>query len=90
MFGGGRIDLSEADFTSQQTRIHAVSLFGGMRIVVPRDADVRVRGVALMGGFGKRAAGPAPSTTTGPPQIVISGLALFGAIGTRRQRGKRR
>ncbi|MFB6986799.1 DUF1707 domain-containing protein [Streptomyces sp. NPDC056304] len=84
MWGGGRLDLSEARFSSQDTEIRAVALWGGTRIVVPDDIEVEVRGLGLFGVFDKRAAcrigGP------GTPRVVIKGLALFGAVVTRTKR----
>ncbi|MFF3771439.1 DUF1707 domain-containing protein [Streptomyces sp. NPDC002232] len=81
MWGGGRIDLTEARFSSQETEIRAVALWGGTRIVVPEDIDVEVRGLGLFGVFGRRAA--RRTGKAGAPRVVIRGLALFGAVVTR-------
>ena len=88
LFGGGRIDLSEARFTGPVTRVRAVALWGGMGIVVPDGAEVEVRGLGLFGLFVKRAD---RRPERGAPLIVISGLALWGAVVTRdRPMGARR
>ncbi|MEU2234210.1 DUF1707 SHOCT-like domain-containing protein [Streptomyces vietnamensis] len=81
MWGGGRLDLSEARFSSQDTEIRAVALWGGTRIVVPEDIEVEVRGLGLFGVFDKRAARRIGKP--GTPRVVIKGLALFGAVVTR-------
>ncbi|WP_426362570.1 DUF1707 SHOCT-like domain-containing protein [Streptomyces sp. E-08] len=81
MWGGGRIDLTEARFSSQDTEIRAVALWGGTRIVVPEDIEVEVRGFGLFGVFDKRAA--RRTGKPGTPRVVIRGLALFGAVVTR-------
>ncbi|MEF9885945.1 DUF1707 SHOCT-like domain-containing protein [Streptomyces sp. P9-A4] len=81
MWGGGKLDLTEARFSSQDTEIRAVALWGGTRIVVPEDVDVEVRGLGLFGVFDKRAANKVG--TAGTPRVVIKGLALFGAVVTR-------
>ncbi|GAA2801618.1 DUF1707 SHOCT-like domain-containing protein [Streptomyces showdoensis] len=81
MWGGGRIDLTEARFSSRETVIRAVALWGGTRILVPADVEVDVRGLGLFGVFGKRAA--RRTGTPGTPRVVIKGLALFGAVVTR-------
>ncbi|MFE7512859.1 DUF1707 SHOCT-like domain-containing protein [Streptomyces sp. NPDC057540] len=81
MWGGGRIDLTEARFSSQDTEIRAVALWGGTRIVVPEDIEVEVRGFGLFGVFDKRAARRIGKP--GTPRVVIRGLALFGAVVTR-------
>ncbi|MGW5686176.1 DUF1707 SHOCT-like domain-containing protein [Nonomuraea sp. NPDC003754] len=80
MFGGGVIDLTEAVFTAHETRINALALWGGTEIVIPDDIEVKVRGFGLFGLFGKRGT---RRGKPGAPRIVISGLALFGAIVTR-------
>lgn len=80
LFGGGRLDLSEADLTGRVTRVRAFALWGGMGIVVPDEAQVEVKGLGLFGLFGKRAV---QSGKPGAPRIVISGLALWGAVVTR-------
>ncbi|MDT0345190.1 DUF1707 SHOCT-like domain-containing protein [Streptomyces litchfieldiae] len=80
MFGGGRIDLSEASFTGRETRVLAVALWGGTEIVVPDDVEVVVKGFGIFGLFGKHGRRPA---RPGAPRIVIRGVALFGAVVTK-------
>ncbi|WP_030694274.1 DUF1707 domain-containing protein [Streptomyces globisporus] len=81
MWGGGRLDLTEARFSEQDTEIRAVALWGGTKIIVPEDIEVEVRGLGLFGVFGKRAARRIGKP--GTPRVVIKGLALFGAVVTR-------
>ncbi|MFF7440163.1 DUF1707 domain-containing protein [Streptomyces sp. NPDC008122] len=81
MWGGGKIDLTEARFSEQDTEIRAVALWGGTRIVVPEDIEVEVKGFGLFGVFDKRAAKRIGKP--GTPRVVIKGLALFGAVVTR-------
>ncbi|MGA5035862.1 DUF1707 SHOCT-like domain-containing protein [Streptomyces capoamus] len=78
MWGGGRLDLTEARFTARETVIRAVALWGGTGIVVPDDIAVEVRGLGLFGVFGGRGA---PRTERpGAPRVVVKGVALFGAV----------
>ncbi|MER8090771.1 hypothetical protein ACIO6T_31195 [Streptomyces sp. NPDC087532] len=84
MWGGGTLDLFEARFSSQDTEIRTVALWGGTRIVVPDDIEVEVRGLGLFGVFDKRAARRIGKP--GTPRVVIRGLALFGAVVTRTKR----
>jgi predicted membrane protein len=49
MWGGGRLDLSAARFSSQESVIRPVALWGGTEIVVPDGIDVEVRGIGLFG-----------------------------------------
>jgi hypothetical protein len=51
--------VSDAGFTEQTTRITAFALMGGIDIVVPEDAEVRARGLGIMGVFsGRRTTAP--------------------------------
>ncbi|WP_381554244.1 DUF1707 domain-containing protein [Streptomyces eurythermus] len=87
MWGGGRLDLTEARFAAPETVIRAVALWGGTEIVVPDDIDLQVRGFGLFGVFGGRE-GRARRGPAGPaaPRVVVKGLALFGAVVTKSRR----
>ncbi|MFH9403122.1 hypothetical protein ACH4JS_25750 [Streptomyces sp. NPDC017638] len=78
VWGGGRLDPTEARFAARETVIRAVALWGGTGIVVPDGIDVEVRGFGLFGVFGGREArGPAGTARPGAPRVVVKGLALF-------------
>ncbi|MDP9840922.1 DUF1707 SHOCT-like domain-containing protein [Streptosporangium lutulentum] len=79
MFGGGEIDLRDARFTGHEIRVRAFALWGYTEVVVPDDVEVEVRGFGLFGVFDRSAA----RRRRGAPRIVISGLALFGGVGTK-------
>ncbi|MFJ2953774.1 DUF1707 domain-containing protein [Streptomyces sp. NBC_00669] len=81
VWGGGVIDLSEARFTGAETRIRAYAFWGGMKIVVPADAEVYVNGVGFLGLFGRKASGPG---VAGAPRIRVRGLAMWGGVTTKR------
>jgi hypothetical protein len=81
-WGGGGLDLREAQFENEETRIRAIAIMGGMGIKVPSNAEVHIRGRAIMGGFGHRADGPGEP---GAPRLIITGFALWGGIGVRRR-----
>ncbi|KOV94570.1 DUF1707 SHOCT-like domain-containing protein [Streptomyces sp. NRRL B-3648] len=90
MWGGGRLDLTEARFAAQETVIRAVALWGGTGIVVPDDIDVEVRGFGLFGVFGVFGGGGARRTRRpGAPRVVVKGVALFGAVVVKSKQGKR-
>ncbi|MGC0416874.1 DUF1707 SHOCT-like domain-containing protein [Embleya sp. AB8] len=84
MWGGGRLDLSEARFSSRDTEIRVVALWGGTRITVPDDIEVEVEGLGLFGVVDKRVA--RKIGRPGTARVRIRGLALFGAIVTRTKR----
>jgi Domain of unknown function (DUF1707) len=79
--GGGLLDLSQARFTHEDTRIRAFALCGGMKILLPDDVDADVNGLGLMGLFTRKANGPG---APGAPRVTVRGFALFGGIITKR------
>lgn len=76
-WGGGKLDLREAQLLGPEVRIRAFAVMGGMNIVVPDDAEVHVGGVGLMGGFDHGAAG---AGQPGGPRITVTGLAFWGGV----------
>lgn len=87
IMGGGSIDMRDASFAEQTTRITVLALMGGIDIVVPEDAEVRAHGLGILGGFGGRhATGPGQA---GTPVIIVTGLAIMGAVGIRRRPSKK-
>lgn len=87
MWGGGEIDLREARFEDREVVIRCFTIMGGMRVTVPPELNVEVRGIGVMGGFGDRATGegvPSPSS----PRVRITGFALMGGVGVERKRTK--
>ncbi|ORM30211.1 hypothetical protein BFL43_19385 [Williamsia sp. 1135] len=79
LMGGVEIDLRDAEFTSDQLTIRANAIMGGIEIVVPHDATVRITGMGIMGGFsGSRNA--EGKGVPGAPTITVSGLAIMGGV----------
>ncbi|MFI9596285.1 DUF1707 domain-containing protein [Nonomuraea sp. NPDC052265] len=79
VFGGGEIDLRDARFASREIRVRAFALWGYTEVVVPDDVEVEVKGFGLFGAFDRSAV----NRRQGAPRIVLSGLALFGGVGTK-------
>lgn len=82
IMGGGELDLREAQFPDRVVTIHAVTIMGAIAIIVPKDADVQVAGIGLMGAFEQGATGVGQA---GSPKIVINGLAFWGAVDVKRK-----
>ncbi|MEP7026654.1 MAG: DUF1707 domain-containing protein [Actinomycetota bacterium] len=77
VLGGGTTDLRNAMFAEQQVTIWAVSLMGGIEVVVPPDIEVVVHGVPIMGGIhGPVGSNPAP----GAPRVIVNAVAVMGGI----------
>lgn len=87
MWGGGEIDLREANFEDREVVIRCITIMGGMQVTVPPELNVEVRGVGIMGGFGERSKDegvPSPDA----PRVRVTGFALMGGVGVERKRSK--
>ncbi|MFI9822363.1 DUF1707 domain-containing protein [Streptomyces sp. NPDC052013] len=82
-WGGGEIDLREADFADREIVINAVAIMGGVDVVVPPGVEVVVRGIGIMGGFDHREAG-VPGDP-GAPRVIVTGFAFWGGVGVQRK-----
>jgi len=82
LWGSGVVDLRYADFTSTEVDIHAMSIMGVQRILLPPEVNVEVHGRGLMGNFDHEVLGPG---TTGAPKVNIRGFSLWGGVGIRRK-----
>ncbi|GLZ16158.1 hypothetical protein Acsp04_63930 [Actinomadura sp. NBRC 104425] len=81
-WGGGKIDLRDARYTSGEVRIRAIAVMGGVEIIAPDDVTVHVKGLGVMGGFDGRASGPG---APGAPRVVIRGFSFWGGVNVKRR-----
>ena len=86
VMGGGEIDLREARFADPVVTINVVALMGGVEIIVPEDATLRVTGIGIMGGFDHGASG---SGAPGGPTVVVNGVAIMGGVDVKRKRPRK-
>lgn len=87
MWGGGDIDLREANFEDREVVIRCFTIMGGIHVTVPPELNVEVRGIGIMGGFGETSKDegvPSPDA----PRVRITGFALMGGVGVERKRSK--
>jgi hypothetical protein len=82
ILGGGEIDLREARYAEPVVNIHAVTIMGGIEVIVPEDANVQVTGIGIMGGFDHSVSG---TGQPGGPTIVVNGVALMGGVDVKRK-----
>ncbi|KUO18419.1 DUF1707 SHOCT-like domain-containing protein [Streptomyces dysideae] len=85
-WGGGEIDLREADFADREIVINCVAIMGGVDVIVPPGVEVVVRGIGIMGGFDQREEG-VPGDP-GAPRVIVTGFAFWGGVGVRRKLAK--
>ncbi|MFE6481418.1 DUF1707 domain-containing protein [Streptomyces sp. NPDC057757] len=82
-WGGGEIDLREANFAAREVVVNCVAIMGGMNVVVPPGVEVVVRGIGVMGGFDHREEG-VPGEP-GAPRVIVTGFAFWGGVGVERK-----
>jgi hypothetical protein len=75
-YGGGDLDLREATLDPSGGRLRLVSIFGGMRIVVPASWRVEVRSVGVFGGIGRNLDDSAADPSS--PVLVVDAVSAFG------------
>ena len=79
VFGGSEIDFRNADMEGTQATLEIVAVFGGGEIIVPRNWEVQVHGVAFLGGHSDETERPFPDS--GPRKIlVIKGAWVMGGF----------
>ncbi|MDN3022567.1 DUF1707 domain-containing protein [Streptomyces sp. S.PB5] len=82
-WGGGEIDLREANFADREVEINCVAIMGGVNVIVPPGVEVVVRGIGIMGGFDQREDGVLGDP--GAPRVVVTGFAFWGGVGIERK-----
>ncbi|MDH6584959.1 hypothetical protein M2164_005266 [Streptomyces sp. SAI-208] len=85
-WGGGEIDLRDANFAASEVEINCVAIMGGMQVIVPPGVEVVVRGIGIMGGFDQREEG-VPGEP-GAPRVIVTGFAFWGGVGVERKLSK--
>uniref|UniRef100_A0AAU2JQ63 DUF1707 domain-containing protein n=1 Tax=Streptomyces sp. NBC_00049 TaxID=2903617 RepID=A0AAU2JQ63_9ACTN len=85
-WGGGELDLRDADFAEREVVINCVAIMGGIQITVPPGVAVDVRGFGFMGAFDQRDTPGAPEP--GAPRVVVTGFAFWGGVEIKVKRPK--
>lgn len=77
VFGGGKLDLSEADTQAETLDLEVNAVFGGLKLILPSNWQVNPETAAVFGGI----------TQTAPPvhkkvktTLNLKGAAIFGGI----------
>jgi hypothetical protein len=78
VFGGTSIDLRDAEIADRPAKINAVALFGGVEVIVPREWNVRMEVLPVLGGATDERA--RSETVNDDVDLVVSGFAMFGGV----------
>lgn len=75
VFGGGKLDLTNATLVPEGAEIEIVSVFGGSTLIVPSDWNVKLEVFNIFGGFSdKRMKAQVDLNKV----LVVKGVAIFG------------
>ena len=77
VMGGIKVDLSNTPMSRDTAVIDLFAMMGGVEILVPRDWDVTVKVVTLMGGCSDTRR---PSTLPATKHLIIQGMAVMGGV----------
>jgi hypothetical protein len=77
VMGGIKLDLSNAPMAGDTAIVDVFALMGGTEIFVPRDWDVTVKVISLMGGCTDKRR---PSTLPATKHLIIQGMAVMGGV----------
>ncbi|RKD94932.1 LiaF transmembrane domain-containing protein [Halopiger aswanensis] len=78
VFGGTELDLRDAAIESRPARINAVALFGGVDIIVPREWNVQLDVLPVLGGASDDR--PRREVHNEEVDLVVTGFAAFGGV----------
>jgi hypothetical protein len=78
VMGGCSLDLRQAEIVGSHVIINAVSVMGGIEIIVPEGVEVELTGLAVMGS--KHARIKDVPIRAGAPIIQVRAVAVMGAV----------
>ncbi len=80
VFGDARLDLSDAGVEGVAAIVETIAVFGSAEIRVPKDWDVRLETLSVFGETSDRRRRGGERDATDDPELIVTGIALFGDI----------
>jgi len=81
LMGSCDLDLRGAAISAPITTFNAVSVMGGIDVIVPPGVEVELEGAAVMGSKVLKLSGPPPGP--GAPVVRINAISLMGSVSVR-------
>jgi predicted membrane protein len=79
IFGGSNFNLMRSNLAPGKNYLDLLIIFGGMKLVVPEDWNVKIEAVSIFGGFTDKHRVSTPvSGIDGQSELIIKGLVIFG------------
>lgn len=76
VFGGGEADFRGAKVKQKEITLEATAIFGGLKLYVPKNWNVKTEGVGIIGGYDNKT----KSTLKPAQEVVVKGAAIFGGV----------
>lgn len=78
MFGGIELDVRDVSLEQRPARVNAVAAFGGVDVAVPRDWNVQLDVLPILGGASDDR--PRREHASDEIDLVVTGFAVFGGV----------
>jgi predicted membrane protein len=79
VFGGSNFNLIRSKLAPGKNYLDLMIVFGGMKLVIPEDWNVKIEAVPIFGGFTDKHRVTTPTNQTEDnPVLIIKGLVIFG------------
>lgn len=78
LFGGTELDLRDAEVADPPAHVSAIALFGGVSVIVPREWNVELDVLPILGGAADER--PRREREHDDLDLVVSGFAAFGGV----------
>jgi predicted membrane protein len=75
VFAGGELDLSDVETDKRELEMEITAVFGGGKLIVPKNWKINSAGTAIFGGYDIRTDREADG-----PILNLKGAAIFGGI----------
>ncbi len=77
IFGGSELSFAGSKLSKEGAVIDIVAVFGGSKIVVPREWNIKVEVMSILGGFSDKRP-QVMQEQPASPTLIIKGVAIFG------------
>ena len=79
VFGGSNFNLSRSKLAPGKNYIDVLAIFGGLKLVVPENWNVKISAISIFGGFSDKHRVHTPEQySEDDPQLIIKGFVIFG------------
>ena len=77
--GGGTIDLRDCKPADNEVYFDLFALWGGIELIVPRNWQVNIEGMPLLGGI-ENQTHPDEEGLSGRQRLLVKGTAIMGGL----------